>query len=87
MGKVKNRREVTYRVWVSPGGIYTPVHIRVAAIVTIPAPIAKKWMKRGVKEVEVKELEDGTLQLRPIVGDASEAVQPILRMVEEKELG
>ncbi|MEM4562483.1 MAG: hypothetical protein QXI55_00945 [Thermofilum sp.] len=85
MGKLKEkRRGVTYRVWVQPGGVYTPVHIRVAAIITLPVHIAKKWMKMGVKEVEIEEREDGSLLLLPVKG--GEAVQPLLsEILKEKE--
>ncbi|MEM1929915.1 MAG: hypothetical protein QXH81_08115 [Thermofilaceae archaeon] len=85
MGKVKEkRREVTYRVWVREGGVYTPVHVRVAAIITLPVPIAKKWMREGVREVEIEEREDGSLLLLPVKG--GEAVQPLLsEILKEKE--
>jgi len=87
VGKVKEkRREVTYRVWVQPGGVYTPVRIRVAAIITLPIPIVKKWMKMGVKEVEIEEREDGSLLLLPIREGAQRAVQPLLsEILKEKE--
>ncbi|MEM2474730.1 MAG: hypothetical protein QW407_02295 [Thermofilaceae archaeon] len=83
MGKVKEkRREVTYRVWVQPGGVYTPVRIRMAAIITLPIPIVKKWMREGVREVEIEEREDGSLLLVPVKGEA--VVQPLLGKMVEK---
>ncbi|MEM4430450.1 MAG: hypothetical protein QXM08_04740 [Thermofilaceae archaeon] len=35
------------------------------ACIPIPAAVAKRWMGEGVEEVEVEQLEDGSLLLTP----------------------
>ncbi|MEM1909693.1 MAG: hypothetical protein QXT79_10000 [Thermofilaceae archaeon] len=56
-------RRVRYRVVARPGE--RGVQVSVNARVTLPASLAKRWMGEGVEEVEVEQLEDGSLLLTP----------------------
>lgn len=56
-------RRVRYRVAVRPGK--RGAQVSVSARVTLPASLAKRWMGEGVEEVEVEQLEDGSLLLTP----------------------